>query len=390
MAINANLDRKFPSIAEMEQVARRRMPTFGWDYLQGGIGREAALTRNRAALDRIRFSPRHLTSDTDVPDLSTRLFGQTYAAPFGVAPVGLTGLMWPDALSLIAQASVSHNLPYGVSSSATEPIEGLEGGEHLWFQLYGCKDVAVEQDLMERAWDAGARTLIVTVDILGATRRARDIRNGLTVPPAIGIKSVCQALMRPSWSVQTLRRGVPRFRMLERYMPDARKLGDVAAALDKIRDFRMTPARLEKLRQQWQGHFIVKGILDPQDAKICMDLGADAIVVSNHGGRQLDAAPSVPDALRRIRSVIGSDIPMIADSGVRSGLDIARMLACGADFVLLGRALYYAVAAAEASGVDHALKVLKLELMETLRQVGCTDCSQLRDRLIPTGEYHET
>ncbi len=382
--IDPKLDRKLPSIAAMERTASRRIPKFAFDYLQGGIGNEACLSANRHALDNIKLSTRYILEDQIEPDFSTQFLDFSYTAPFAPSPVGLSGLMWPQASEHIARAAKAHQLPVGLSSFATASIEDMAAiaGENLWFQLYCTRSPEVENDLIDRAQDAGGKVLIVTIDIPTVTRRERDIVNGLSVPPRFDFSTLLHTVSRPAWALATIRAGLPRFRTMEKYVPSGASMGEAAQFLTDVVDGHVTTAKLEKIRKRWRGRLIVKGILSPEDAGICKQLGVDALVVSNHGGRQLDAAQAAPQTLPLIRAEVGHTMPLIADGGVRSGLDVARLIASGADFVLVGRAMIYSVAAAGQAGPDHAIRVLKQELKQTMAQLGCAHLHQLRERLI--------
>ena len=378
----SGLDRRLPSIPAMERAAARRVPRFAFEYLQGGIGAEACLAANRTALDRIELVPRYIPEAPLEPDLSTPLFGDSLAAPFAPGPVGLSGLMWPRAAEHIAAAAVRHALPVGLSTLATSSIEEIAAiaGERLWFQLYCPNVVEIENDLIDLAEAAGCKGLIVTVDIPTVTRREREIANGLSVPPHFDLTTVLQIATRPRWALQMLRAGVPRFRTVERYVPHGASRAEAAQFLAQVIEGHVTAKKLERIRARWSGRLVVKGILTADDARLCRALGADALVVSNHGGRQLDAAPTAPAVLPVIREAVGPDLPLVVDGGVRSGLDVARLIACGADFVLLARAFVYAVAAAGAAGVDHAMLILKEELRHTMAQTGCARLSELPGR----------
>ena len=380
--MTGRLDRRLPSIVAMERVAARRVPKFGFDYLCGGIGQEACLAANRAALDAIKLAPRYVVDQPIKPDLSISLFDERWPAPFAPGPLGLSGLMWPQAIEHIAAAAVRHGLPVALSTFATSSIEEIAAiaGERLWFQLYCTKVPEIENDLIDRAKAAGCKVLIVTVDIPTATRRERDIANGLSVPPRFNLTTVAQIAARPHWALAMLRAGVPRFRSLEPYVPADTSAVNVAQFVSDLIEGHVTAGKLERIRARWPGKLIVKGILTVEDAVRCRDIGADALVISNHGGRQLDAAPTAPDVLPAIRAAVGSDLSLIADGGVRSGLDVARLIACGADFVLMGRAFVYAVAAAGEAGVDHAVAILTEELRHTLAQTGCERLSELASR----------
>ncbi len=373
------LDRRFPSIASMECAAKRRIPKFAFDYLQGGIGAEACLTGNRRALDNVRLAPRYLPTEPIRPVLETNLFDREFPMPFAASPIGLSGLMWPRAAEHIARAATRHGLPLGLSSFATSSIEeiGTIAGDLLWFQLYCTEKSEIENDLIDRAESAGCEVLVVTVDIPTVTRREKDIANGLSVPPKFDLVTLSQVALRPTWAFATLRAGIPRFKTLLPYIPGGSTLDASAIFLRDMVEGHVTVQKLERIRDRWRGRLIVKGILTTEEALLCQDLGADAIVISNHGGRQLDAAPLIPHVLPDIRAAVGPDFPLIADGGVRSGLDIARLIACGANFVLAGRAFVYAVAAAGETGVDHAIFLLREELKQTLSQIGCQELGDL-------------
>ena len=373
------LDRRFPSIASMERATKRRIPKFAFDYLQGGIGAEACLTGNRRALDNVQLAPRYLPTEPIQPVLETNLFDREFPMPFAASPIGLSGLMWPRAAEHIARAATRHGLPLGLSSFATSSIEeiGAIAGDLLWFQLYCTEKSEIENDLIDRAESAGCEVLVVTVDIPTVTRREKDIANGLSVPPKFDLVTLSQVALRPNWAFATLRAGIPRFKTLLPYIPGGSTLDASAIFLRDMVEGHVTVQKLERIRDRWRGRLIVKGILTAEEALLCQDLGADAIVISNHGGRQLDAAPPIPHVLPEIRAAVGPDFPLIADGGVRSGLDIARLIACGANFVLAGRAFVYAVAAAGETGVDHAIFLLREELKQTLSQIGCQELEDL-------------
>lgn len=376
--IDPRLDRRYPSIAHMKQGARRRMPRFAFEYLVGGIGDERCLQRNRMALAQVDLLPRYITA-ADKPDHTRSLFGRLYDAPFGVAPIGLGGLMWPRAARHLAASARRHNLPFILSTFATDSLEDIRelAGEQAWFQLYVPNDREIERSLIERAQTAGYTVLVITVDIPTVTRRARDIRQGLSVPPRIDWRTVLQASIRPAWLWHTLSAEKLSFKNLDRYAPSGAGLAGVADYLASITEGHVSEETLKRVRDLWPGKLVVKGLLDPRDARHCVDIGVDGIVVSNHGGRQLDAARPALEALPEIRRAVGPDMPLLADGGIRSGLDVARMIASGADFVLLGRAFMYAVAAMGEKGADHVMSMLKEELRASLAQLGCPALDQL-------------
>lgn len=362
----------------MEASAKRRMPGFVRDYLTGGVGGDVCLKRNRKALDAVMMMPRYL-SQAPNPDIRCRLLGREYDAPFGVAPLGLSGLMWPKAEYLLAAAASAHNIPYVLSTVATASLESIRpiAGENGWFQYYPANDPKVERALLERCAAAGYETVVLTVDVPVNTRRAHDMRNGLSVPPAFDLKTVAQMVAHPQWALRMLRAGVPQFANVTPYYAGGQSIAASVRFLTQVMKGHITEQRFAEIRRRWNGKLLVKGVLDAEEAKRYMDLGADGIVVSNHGGRQADAAPAAATVLPRIREVTGAQATLLADGGVRSGLDIAKMLALGADFVLLGRPFIFAVAALDDRGADHVMSVLKAEMRSEMGQLGCPALSEL-------------
>jgi (S)-mandelate dehydrogenase len=365
-------------VSDLRTRAKRRLPHFVFDYLDGGAGGEAGLRRNERAFIELLLKPRALVN-VEARDLSTRLFGRTWAAPFGVAPVGLGNLIWPGADEAIARAAAATNVPYTLSTAATTSLERIAeiAPQHAWFQLYVGKRDADVTDLVDRADRAGYDVLLVTVDVPVPARRLRDMRNHFTIPFRITPEVALALLTHPSWSIATLRAGVPRFVNVERYA-DVFDRQSIAAYLRTEIRSRFDWDDLKRLRDRWSGRFVVKGLMTVEDSVRARDLGCDGIVISNHGGRQLDSAPATLDVLPDIRAAVGGDFTLILDSGVRSGEDVVKALAAGADFVLIGRAMMYAVAAHGAAAAAPLLALMIDEASRCLGQIGYPDVASLK------------
>lgn len=377
----AKLMNAYPQISDLAEKARRRIPNVAWQYLETGTGREQAVQRNREALDRITLTPRFIKGKLDV-NLETELFGKTYAAPFGIAPMGLCGLVWPNAEVLMAQSAKRYEIPYTLSTVATQTPEtvGPKVGEMGWFQLYPPKDRAIRKTMLKRASDAGFHTLIITADVPTPGRREISRKSGLSMPPKINLKMMWEGATHPAWSLKILKYGLPRLRFVESFSPKK----DLKSAAQYARfEFRgdLNWEYIREVRELWDGPVVLKGLLHPEDAATAVAEGVDGIVVSNHGGRQFDGAPAAIDVLPEIVAKIEGKVPVIFDSGIRSGLDILRAISKGADFVMLGRPYLYGVAALGAYGSDHVSNIFFEDLSNNMKQVGITRPTQVRERV---------
>jgi L-lactate dehydrogenase (cytochrome) len=376
----ANLLNRYPSIEDLRRRAKGRIPHFAWEYIDSGTGADECMRRNRAALQAVTLVPEFMKGAFE-PQLTTRLFDTDYAVPFGVSPVGLTALMWPRAERILARAAARHRFPYTLSTAATEAPETIgplaEGMG--WFQLYPPRRTDIRQDLIARARDSGFTTLLVTADVPVASRRERQVRAGVVVPPKITPRMLYRCMVRPTWSLATLVAGSPRFRGLEKYI-DGSDMRDMLSFIGQELGGSLDWAYLEAVRQEWDGPLVLKGILTTAEAERAAAIGFDGIMVSNHGGRQFDGAPAAIDVLPAIAEAVGQRTKILFDSGVRGGLDIARALALGADFVLMGRAFMYGVAALGRRGGDHVAELLKADLINNMTQLGCATLDQLRAR----------
>ena len=376
---------RYPSIDDLRQRAQRRMPHFAWEYLDSGTGVEDCILRNRAAFAEITLTPEFMQGVFE-PDISTTLFGVPYNAPFGIAPVGLTGLMWPRAEHILARTAAQYHIPYSLSTVATaepEVIGPLANGM-AWFQLYPPRNSDIRRDLLARARDSGFTTLLVTVDVPVGSRRERQVRAGVSVPPKTTLRTLYHCSLRPAWTWATLVAGQPRFRGLEKYLA-GREMQQMAAFIGKEFGGSLDWEYLQAVREEWDGPILLKGLLDVDQAERAAALGLEGIVVSNHGGRQFDGAPAALSVLPAIAAAVGDRLKIVFDSGVRTGLDVVRALALGADFVLLGRAFMYGVAAFGDKGGAHVADILIDDLKNNMTQLGCANLQTITDRWQKTG-----
>ncbi len=373
-------DYRLPAISDLEKRAKRRMPKFAFDYLSAGIGSEYGLQRNRAALDAVQLSPRYMV-DVGECDTTVELFGENYALPIGVSPVGLAGMMWPNAEVILARAAKQANIPFTLSTIGTTRLEKIaevaEG--RAWYQLYPTVDFKIAEDIVSRAAACGYKVLVVTVDVPVGPKRDRDMRNDLSLPPRPTPATLFQAAIHPQWSLNTLIHGVPQFEDLAQYAaPDMRKPGGVGTFVSEILVKGVSRDYLQRLRDHWQGALIIKGLLTPQDAEMACEISADGIIVSNHGGRQLDAAPASIEALPAIAQAVGDRCTVLMDSGIRNGIDVLRALACGAKFTFSGRSFYYGVGALGQKGGQQSIGILRDEIESGLNQLGYRTLAALR------------
>jgi (S)-mandelate dehydrogenase len=358
------------SIGDLATLAQRRIPSFAWHYLDGGVGEDRGVKRNEAALERILFRTRHLAGGA--ADTSVELFGQRYAQPFGVAPVGMANLTWEGTDLALARLAQRESIPYVLSTAGTTSIEEIAkvASDMGWFQLYLSKDNAITADMMRRAWDAGMRVLALTIDVPIGSRRNRAMRGGVALPFRFSRKVLFELATHPAWALATARAGAPK---VQNYVPYANNanfavVGKYMADLNK---WGIDWDDLRRVRDLWKGHLVIKGVLDPTDAGAMVRLGADGIWVSNHGGRQLESAPAPIDVLADVRDAVGPTVPVLFDSGIRCGEDIVKARALGADMVFCGRGFVYGTGAGGVAGAEKAFTILADQTRRALIQIGC-------------------
>ena len=370
--MNLSYHTSYPGIDDLRERAQRRIPRFAFEYLDGGCNEDVNLHKNTDDLRQIELKPYYLTPH-ETPNLKTELFGHEYDAPFGIAPIGLQGLIWPGAPEILARAAAEHNVPIILSTVSTTSIEqiGKITGGRFWFQLYHPADNAIRDDLLNRIEAAGCKTLVLLSDVPTFGYRPRDIRNGLAMPPRMTLRNILQILGRPNWAVQTLLHGKPHFATMAKYMPRGLNMKQLGAYMNATFSGRLNEAKIAPIRDRWKGQLVLKGVASEEDTEAAVRLGLDGIIVSNHGGRQLDAGESAIRSLLPIVAKYRGKIRIMIDSGLRTGPDIARALACEAEFTFLGRTFMYAVAALGRDGGQHAIAMLKVQLKQVMDQLCC-------------------
>ena len=377
---------RYPTIEDLRKRARRRVPRFAFEYVDGGAGEgETCMVRNAAALDAVELVPRYGIENYKA-NMEVKLFGRRFAAPIGVAPMGIPGLVWPGGEETFARAAQAANIPFTLGSSAAAPIERIAelAPDCTWFQLYRMPhdDLAINFDLVRRAETVGVHALILTLDVPARTKRPRELRNRLIIPYSVGLRTFIDVLSHPGWLLALQRHGQTAFANYQTYAGDKAPNREVMKFVRTHAGGTFTWDEVARFREAWKGPLIVKGILHPQDAEQAVKLGVDGIVVSNHGGRQLESAPASIDVLPAIAATVGDRATVLFDSGIRSGEDVVRALALGAISTLSGRAFMYGLAALGDQGPGHVADFFFEEISEALRQVGAHNCAEARDLMI--------
>jgi L-lactate dehydrogenase (cytochrome) len=373
----------YPSIDDLRNKAQKRIPKFVFEYLDGGCNEDVNLIRNTAEIRDVQLKPFYL-NQYDGVEIKTELFGHVYDAPFGISPIGLQGLIWPNSPEILAKAAVAQNVPFILSTVTTTSIERaaeITDGK-FWFQLYHPADNALRDDILDRLDASGCKVLVLLCDVPSFGFRPRDIRNGLAMPPKMNLTNILQVMGKPHWGIQTLVHGIPSFATIKKYMPKNLDMTQLGLFMNQTFSGRLYEEKIKPIRDRWKGKIVLKGVASVEDTDLAIRLGLDGIIVSNHGGRQLDAGQSAIKSLEPIVQNYKGKIKIMMDSGLRSGPDIARTLASGAEFTFLGRTFMYSVAALGSEGGNHAIGMLKTQLRQIMDQLNCEKIEDLGKHLI--------
>ncbi len=375
------LARRFPTAMDLREHARKRMPNFAFEYMDGGNGADGGIQRNWAALDAVQLVPRY-GKVVKPPPSDCTLFGRAYSAPIGVAPIGGPGTAFPGAETYLAKAAQAARVPYtlGVLSGISVEDAAKIAPDVLWFQLYrfANNDHKIGLDLTRRAAAAGVQALVLTMDTPIRTVRSREVKAGIVNPFKLTMRLRWDAIRSPAWLSSLARNGIPRFVSLNPYAPPNLSLEESAAFIRREQGGAFTWEEISKYRDVWKGPLVVKGVLHPADAERAVALGVDGLFVTNHGGRQIDALPTSIDATPAIRAAVGNKATIILDSGVRSGVDAARAIACGADAAFAGKSFLWSLGALGEKGPGHLIRLYTEDLRATLGQLGCANVEELR------------
>jgi L-lactate dehydrogenase (cytochrome) len=372
------------NVADLRRIARRRLPRGVFDYVDGAAEDELTARRNVDAFRRLEFRPRVLR-DVGAIDISTRVLGDVVSMPLVLAPTGFTRIICSDGELAVARAAAEAKIPYTLSSLSTRSIEEVRAvskGE-LWFQVYVWRDKHLLIELLERARAARYSTIVVTVDTAVLGRRERDVRRGFTLPPKVGFGTIADGLTHPSWTWDFLRHDPIVFaNVVGKSVGDGTDAVSLSTFVNSQFDSALSWRDIVWFRNQWAGKLVLKGIQTVEDARVARDEGLDAIVLSNHGGRQLDGAPPPIDLVPSVASAVGESLEIICDGGVRRGSDIVKALALGATACMAGRAYLYGLGAGGEAGVRHVLQLLHEDIRRTMALIGCGDIEQLNSDLI--------
>ncbi len=378
------MNRAYTSVDALIERARKRIPQFVFEYLAHGCHSNVCVRKNTDQLREVELRPFYMREFSGAT-LKTKLFDREYDAPFGISPIGLQGLIWPRATEILAAAAKNHNVPFILSTVATASLEDvgeITGGD-FWFQLYHPADESFRDALLDRAKAAGCHTLVLLADTPTPAFRPHDIRNGLALPPKMSLRNIGQMLLRPRWCAGQLRAGKPEFKTLNPYLPIKPNMKDFPAFWRKTFDGRLTESRVRSIREKWDGRIVIKGIVEPEEMEKAVKIGVDGVIISNHGGRQIDLGQSAIRSLQSLVAEFHDRILIMMDSGIRTGGDVAAAIASGAQFCFLGRTPMFSLAALGEAGGEHVVELLKYSLQQVMEQIGCERISDLPEHLVP-------
>ena len=378
---HVRLKRRFPTALDLRARARRRMPNFAFEYVDGGAGADTGIARNWGAFDAIEMMPRY-GNVVSPPPTDIELFGRAYGAPFGISPIGGPGTGFPGAETYFAKAAQAARVPYtlGVLSAITMERAAELAPDVLWLQIYrfARNEHKIGLDLVRRAEAAGVHALMLTWDSPVRTTRPREVKSGIMTPFKLTNRLRLDAMTSPPWLYSMMRNGIPRFVNLRPYMDGKTSIEDSTKFIRAEGGGAFTWGEIARYRDAWKGPLLLKGVLHPADAERAVGLGLDGLLVTNHGGRQIEALPASIDALPAIAAQVGGRARLIVDSGVRSGIDVARAIAQGADAAFAGKAFLWSLGALGGRGPGHLIDLFKDELSSTLGQLGCHNVDALR------------
>lgn len=376
---------QYPSVVDLKRKAKSRIPKFAFDYLEGGCNEELNLARNENDFDDILLKPQYMHVGGDI-DMSVELFGRRYSAPFGVSPIGLQGLMWPNAPEILAKAAAKHDIPYTLSTVSTSSIERIAevSDGKAWFQLYHPTEDRLRDDILRRLQAVECPVLVVLVDVPSFGLRYREIKSGLSMPPKMNIQNILQAMVCPTWGIKTLQHGIPSFATLKPYMEKGLDLAQLGQFMNRTFTGKVNVEKVKAIRDIWKGPLVLKGITTDEDMEAAIQVGADGVIVSNHGGRQIDAGESSIHSLMRLAAnpSYKSKLKIMLDGGIRSGVDLGRAHAVGSDFNFMGRPFMYGVGALGDEGGDHTITMFKAQLYQVMQQLTLDNISQFPGRLL--------
>jgi len=378
-----HINSKYAEIDFLRTKAKKSIPRFAFEYLDGGCNAGVNLKRNTDDIRKVQLQPYYLDNYV-APDLSVELMGLSYDLPFGISPIGLQGMMWPGASEILAKAAADFNIPYILSTVGTASIEKIgeitEG--KAWFQLYNPREDELRNDIIKRLDASGYPVLVILADVPTFGYRAKEIRNGLSIPPKMTLSNILQIMGKPKWALSTLAHGAPEFKTLLPYLPKGLSLKHLGLFMDKTFNGRLSEEKIKAIRDKWKGKLVIKGLSHEEDVKKAIKIGLDGVIVSNHGGRQLDNAESAIASLVKIKEKHAGKISIMMDSGIRTGPDIACTLASGAEMTFLGRSFMYGVSALGKKGGHHTIAVLEKQLRQVFDQLCCPNIESLKNHII--------